>query len=427
MRKADVVAGETVESRGLSTSQCPSIDAKYAYVVDEDGTVYFERDADTQTHIASVTKIMTAIVALENAPLDTKITVSSEAATIGESSAALKEGDVLTLEDALKALLTSSGNDAAIAIADAVGGSLGGVDKAAQAAFVEAMNSKAAELGCTNTLFANPHGLDFDKYVGDMHSTARDVATMAAYAMKNDTFRSIVSKDKATIQVTRADGTAASLELESTDELIGVYEGACGIKTGFTSLAGECFAGACNRDGKDLYAIVLNSSSEQQRFTDATTLFDWVYNHDVSYPYAHTSETTTMSWDGAAREVPVVAEVALPDWTDKTVKATFSDPDGALQVFSLNGNVSCTMSFDAPSGGVGQGDRVGTAVFKQHNQVLATVDLVSCEDVAAPNPIEAIGIGFTRLLANFTGAQTQAQSVDLNDTPLINDKSESAS
>ena len=163
MRKADVVAGETVESRGLTTSQCPSIDAKYAYVVDEDGTVYFERDPDTQTHIASVTKIMTAIVALENASLDTKITVSNEAATIGESSAALKEGDVLTLEDALKALLTSSGNDAAIAIADAVGGSLGGTDKAAQAAFVEAMNAKAAELGCTNTIFANPHGLDFDK------------------------------------------------------------------------------------------------------------------------------------------------------------------------------------------------------------------------------------------------------------------------
>ena len=427
VRKADVVAGETVESRGLTTSQCPSIDAKYAYVVDEDGTVYFERDPDTQTHIASVTKIMTAIVALENASLDTKITVSHEAATIGESSAALKEGDVLTLEDALKALLTSSGNDAAIAIADAVGGSLGGADKAAQAAFVEAMNAKAAELGCTNTIFANPHGLDFEKSVGDMPSTARDVATMAAYAMKNDTFRSIVSKDKATIQVTRADGSAASLELESTDELIGVYEGACGIKTGFTSLAGECFAGACNRDGKDLYAIVLDSSSEQQRFTDATTLFDWVYDHDVSYPYAHASETTTMSWDGSSRDVPVVAEVALPDWTDKTVKATFADPDGALKVFSLNGNVSCTMTFNAPSGAVKQGDKVGSAVFKQHNQVLATVDLVSCEDVAAPNPIEVIGTGFSRFLANFTGAQTVAQSVDLNDTPLINDKSKAAS
>ena len=418
--KTDVIAGETMESRGLAVSQCPSVDATYVYVVDGDGTVYFERGADTQTHIASVTKIMTAIIALENSQLTDQVTVSAEAASIGESSASLKEGDVLSMEDAIKALLTSSGNDAAIAIADTVGAKLGGAG-GAQAAFVAAMNAKAANLGCVNTLFANPHGLDFDKYAGDMHSTARDVATMSAYAMKNQTFRDIVSKDKATISVTRA-GVQTPLELESTDELIGVYEGACGIKTGFTSLAGECFAGACNRDGRDLYAIVLNSSSEQQRFTDAKTLFDWVYANSVSYPYAHVDETTTMTWASSTKDVPVVAEVAHTDWVDKTVKATFSDPDGALDVFALKGNVSCTMTFDKVSGNVREGDKVGSAVFKQHNETLATVDLIACEDVAAPNPLEAVGIWVSRLMSNFTGGATVAASVDLNDTPLINDK-----
>lgn len=255
----------------------------------------------------------------------------------------------------------------------------------------------------------------------DMHSTARDVTTMSAYAMKSQTFRDIVSKDKATITVTRG-GVATPLELESTDELIGVYEGACGIKTGFTSLAGECFAGACNRDGLDLYAIVLNSSSEQQRFTDAKTLFDWVYANSVNYPYAHASETATMSWGSSTKEVPVVAEVAHGDWTDKTIKATFSEPDGSLDVFSLKGNVSCTMSFDNVSGNVHEGDKVGSAVFKQHNETIATVDLIACEDVAAPNPLEAAGIWVGRLLSHFTGSQTVATSVDLNDTPLINDK-----
>ena len=102
--KTDVVAGETVESLGLAVSQCPSIDATYAYVVDGNGTVYFERDPDKQTHIASVTKIMTAIVALENSQLTDQVTVSAEAASIGESSASLKEGDVLSMEDAIKAL-----------------------------------------------------------------------------------------------------------------------------------------------------------------------------------------------------------------------------------------------------------------------------------------------------------------------------------
>ena len=342
----------------------------------------------------------------------------------GQFSGALKPDFVLPFklskEDAIKALLTSSGNDAAIAIADTVGAKLGG-EGGARAAFVSAMNAKAADLGCANTLFANPHGLDFNQYVGDMHSTARDVATMSAYAMKSQTFRDIVSKDKATITVTRG-GVATPLELESTDELIGVYEGACGIKTGFTSLAGECFAGACNRGGLDLYAIVLNSSSEQQRFTDAKTLFDWVYANSVNYPYAHASETATMSWGSSTKEVPVVAEVAHGDWTDKTIKATFSEPDGSLDVFSLKGNVSCTMSFDNVSGNVHEGDKVGSAVFKQHNETIATVDLIACEDVAAPNPLEAAGIWVGRLLSHFTGSQTVATSVDLNDTPLINDK-----
>ena len=99
--KTDVVAGETVESRGLAVSQCPSVDATYVYVIDGNGTLYFERDPDKQTHIASVTKIMTAIVALENSQLTDQVTVSAEAASIGESSASLKEGDVLSMEEAI--------------------------------------------------------------------------------------------------------------------------------------------------------------------------------------------------------------------------------------------------------------------------------------------------------------------------------------
>ena len=129
-----------------------------------------------------------------------------------------------------------------------------------------------------------------------------------------------------------------------------------------------------------------------------------------------------MTWASSTKDVPVVAEVAHTDWVDKTVKATFSDPDGALDVFALKGNVSCTMTFDKVSGNVREGDKVGSAVFKQHNETLATVDLIACEDVAVPNPLEAVGIWVSRLMSNFTGGATVAASVDLNDTPLINDK-----
>lgn len=425
VRKADVVLGSTVDSRGLSVAQCPSIDAQHAIVVDDTGTVYFERDADASAQIASITKVMTAIVALENADLDTEIHVSEKAASVGESTGGLMEGDVLTLRAALDALLVSSGNDAAIAIAETLGATMeggGGSDDAAFNAFVTAMNAKASELGMTQTVFENPHGLDFDQYEGNLHSSARDVATMCSYAMQNDTFREVVSQSSATLNVER-DGEPTTIELQSTDELIGVYDGACGIKTGFTELAGECFAGACYRDGHYYYAIVLDSSSEEQRFTDATTLFDWVFDHQVDYPLANSDETVQMtSADGSSREVPVVARVAHTGWIDKTVAATLADPDATVEVNDLNGNVSQEVQFDNVSGDVHVGDKVGTITFYQRNEVVATQDLVAAEEVLGPNLFEGIGIWFERLFGGFSGDDGVADSVVLNTTPLLDDK-----
>lgn len=122
VRSSDVITGATVEMRGLPEDECPSIDAEYACLMAEDGTVLFERKADEQVPIASITKVMTALVALENAPLDTRVEVSRYAASVGESTAGLQAGDVMTLDQALSALLVPSGNDAAVAIAESVGG-----------------------------------------------------------------------------------------------------------------------------------------------------------------------------------------------------------------------------------------------------------------------------------------------------------------
>ena len=134
--------------------------------MDTEGTVYFQRNADTETQIASITKVMTAIVALENASLDTAIMVSAAAAAIGESSASLKEGDVLTLDQALTAMLVSSGNDAALAIAETLGAPWAVSGQSAVQAFAEKMNEKADQLGMEHSVFENPHGLDFDAYAG---------------------------------------------------------------------------------------------------------------------------------------------------------------------------------------------------------------------------------------------------------------------
>lgn len=429
VRKADVIYGQTVDSRGLSVAQCPSIDAEYAIVMDSEGTVYFERNATSPAQIASITKVMTAVVALDAirdglVSLDTKVTVSAAAAAVGESSAGLQAGDVMSLETALKALLVPSGNDAAVAIAETVGAALSGSSdaNAAEVAFVNKMNATASDLGCTDTVYENPHGLDFDEYEGNLHSTAADVAKVVQHAMTNDEFRSIVSGGNTAIVVDRADGSKATIDLESTDEFLDIYEYAIGVKTGFTELAGESFAGAANNGERELYAIVLDSSSESQRFSDAETLCTWVYQHVVSYRLANSSRTAMV--DGV--EVPVVAEVAHADWIDKTVVATVSDPDAAATIFDLNGNVSQSLEFDEVKGDVKAGDKVGTISFKQRNTTIATLDMVACEDVSAPTFFEGIGIWWDRLFRGLSGQQQTAQSITVNETPLVNDKTAAA-
>lgn len=427
VRKADVIYGVSVDSRGLSVAQCPSIDAEYALVMESEGTVYFERNAADSTQIASITKIMTALVALESAPLDTVVTTSARAATVGESSASLAEGDTMTLEIALNALLLSSGNDAAIAIAESVGRVIAGdaalSDEDAYDVFVERMNTRAAELGCTDTVFENPHGLDDGIWQGSHHSCAADVGIMAQAVMKNDTFRSIVATPSTTIDVTRADGSLASLYLESTDEMLkNGFDGACGIKTGFTALAGWSFAGAANREGVEMYAIVIHSTSEAQRFTDAQTLLDWVYEHTGDYRLVNTSQTTASDVNGSSADVPIVAEVAHTEWIDRTVKATVADPDQVIDIFDLNGNISQSVEYDELTGNVHAGDKIGTLTFKQRNSVMATVDLIAAEDVNAPDLFEGIGVWWDRLFRGFSGQSTVAESVLYNETPLVVDK-----
>lgn len=421
VRLADIVYGESVEARDLSVAQCPSIDAQYAYVMDTNGTVFFQRNADTEAQIASITKVMTAIVALENASLDTTITVSAAAAAIGESSASLSEGDTLTLDQALVAMLVSSGNDAALAIAETLGSSWAEAEQTAVQAFATKMNEKAAELSMEHSLFENPHGLDYDSFAGNLHSSAHDVATMCAYAMQNETFRSIVCQPSAQVSLVR-EGEKTSIDLESTDLMLDEYEGACGIKTGFTALAGYSFAGACERNGKTYIAVVLNSSSEAQRFTDCETLFDWVFDHQKNYQLINSPETTTVTKKEEEQSVPIVAHVAHQGWINKTIAATVEDPSQSISVFDLQGNVSQEVVFDTITEDVHVGDKLGTITFKQHNEELTTVTMISCEDVSAPNMFEGIGIWFQRFFANFSHESTSAESLLVNTTPLIADK-----
>lgn len=425
VRSDDLICGISVDDRGLAANNCPNISADFAMVMDKDGKVYFERNAQDSAQIASVTKIMTAIVtldAIESGVVteETPITVTQKAALIGESTAGLREGDIMDLKTALMALLIPSGNDAAEAIAWALGqlfidnGSAQGEDP--EAAFVAMMNSKASEIGCTNTVFNNPHGLDYDEYEGDLHSCAQDICLISQNAMANQMFREIVAMGDSSIKVRRGNAPE-TIELASTDDFPKIYDYAIGIKTGFTDLAGSCFAGASNFDGKELYAAILHASDNNQRFVDASTLCQWVYDNEITYPLATSAQT--VSYNG--NEVPLAAEIAHTGWTDKTVKACLRDPSASIDIFALNGNVSQDVSYKDLTDHVHQGDVVGSITFMQHNEKLTTMDLIACEDVKAPNIFQSIGIWFTR---QFSSGEKQATSVLYNETPLIIDKSQ---
>lgn len=215
-----------------------------AIVIEESsGRVLYASNADSPLPMASTTKIMTALVALENASLDETVTVGKNAFGVPGTSVYLEEGEKLTVRQMLYGLMLASGNDAAVAIAEHVSG---GVEE-----FCALMNEKAAEIGCVNTHFVTPHGLP----AADHYTTARELAMIAREAMKNREFRQIVSTQRATIPWS---SRGHDRILNNKNKLLATYTGALGIKTGYTKAAGRCLAFAAERNEMTLIGVVLN-------------------------------------------------------------------------------------------------------------------------------------------------------------------------
>lgn len=407
----DNICGKAADARGIAAEDLPDIDASNAFVMGKNGSVYYARSADEQVKIASITKVMTAILAVENCKMDEKITVSNAAAAVGNSTAGLLEGDELTVEQALRGLMIPSGNDAAIALAEHVGKKLDPKTKDAVATFVKAMNERAKKLGCTGTLFENPHGLDFDEWAGDMHSTAHDVALMMQEAMKDDTIREVMASKDPWIEVTGADGSDHSHSMETHNVLLD-QDGNIGGKTGTTDDAGYCFASAYNRDGDEIYTVVLNSSTTDQRFADTATLASWYYDHKVTVEIANTQKKT-------ANGNPLMARVSQTDWTDKTIDATLADPTAQATVFSLAGEVTEKVSYDDLSGTVHVGDKVGSVTLKQDGTKIAVMDLVADEEGTGPNPIEWLLVKIDRLGRRIDNRPLTAESETVAKAPEV--------
>ncbi|MDQ0339180.1 D-alanyl-D-alanine carboxypeptidase [Caldalkalibacillus uzonensis] len=253
----------------------PDVSAQAAILMDaESGRVLFEKNAYEPLRIASITKIMTAIVALEHGDLEDVVTTSKNAYGVEGSSIYLRLGEKMTLEDLLYGLMLRSGNDAAIAIAEHVGGSVEG--------FVFLMNQKAEELGMQQTLFSNPHGLDTHE---EHYSTAYDMALLTAYAMQNETFAEIVSTQKKTAPL---EGEKWDRVWYNKNRLLSMYPYADGVKTGYTQRANRTLVSSATKDGHRLIAVTLNAPDD---WNDHINMFEYGFQNYTLVTLAEEGET----------------------------------------------------------------------------------------------------------------------------------------
>lgn len=227
----------------------------------ESGQIFYGKSMDKRRANASTTKMMTAILALENKKWDSKATLSRKAVTTPFTTLRYKTGDQVKMKHLLYAALVLSDNGSATALAEHTAGSV--------SAFAKKMNQKAKELGCENTHFVNPHGLDSKSH----YSTAKDLALIGGYAMKNPHFRQIIKTKKYKFTSLK---NKKSYTFCSTNKLLGQVSGIAGIKTGTTEHAGCCFVGAYKHKGKYYITVVLGAEKNEQRWEDTKTLIRYI-------------------------------------------------------------------------------------------------------------------------------------------------------
>ena len=310
-------------------------------------TYIYEKNGDMRLPMASTTKIMTALVALENGNPDEVVTVPPEAVGIEGSSLYLREGEKITLGDLLYGLMLRSANDAATAIAVTVGGT--------QENFVRMMNEKAEELGLSDTHFENPHGLDAETH----YTTAKELAALSAAAMENEKFRMLVSTRKKII----GEGDSARLIVNHNKMLL-LYDGAVGVKTGFTKKSGRCLVSAAERDGVLLIAVTIAAPDD---WRDHTRLLDEGFSR---------VERRTVAADGEMTfNVPVIGGTAERVPVHNVGDISFICPKDEVPYRT---DVRLCRFTATP---VKKGDILGSVLVFREEKLWKTVPLYAAEDV----------------------------------------------
>ena len=339
----------------LVSANPPEITAKSAILIEAStGRVVYEKNPDERMMPASMTKMITAIIAIEKYKMTDEIRISRNAAETEDEAMPLAANDIITMENLLRALMLESDNGSAVAIAEYTAGDV--------KSFAKLMNKKAKEIGCEETNFVTPNGLPDSRHL----STARDMAKIAAYAMRSERFRELVSiKNTNMFWVLPKDKIAP---LENTNKLLWTFQGITGIKTGWTSAAGGCLAASAKRKDLELIAIVMNSYDANSRFKEAADLLEYGFSkvRTVKGPSKDELKRTVWIKGGEFHVLPVVPS--------EDIVYPLLEGDN-INRYSLQYNLPKIVS--AP---VKKGDKVGEIIINYQKSEVGRIDLVATAD-----------------------------------------------
>ena len=326
----------------------PSVSARSAALYEpETRSFIYTKNANERLGMASTTKIMSALIALENLDTDTLIEVDDRAIGIDGSSIYLEPGEILSAEDLIYALMLSSANDAAEALAYEICGSIEG--------FCDMMNDRAMALGLEDTRFANPHGLDAREH----YTTAHDLAIITAEALKDPRFKEITSTKSREIT-----SNLKTRVLTNHNKLLKAYEGCIGVKTGYTQMSGRSLVSAAERDNLCLISVTIDAPND---WADHTSMLDFGFS---------TVRATNLLGEGEYT-------CSLPVINGATGNITIQNRD-ALKYIYTNNAPEITKEIRLPryvSAPIKQGDVVGSIVFRVENKIIASTDIIAAETV----------------------------------------------
>lgn len=341
----------------------PKISSRYAIVLDRNNkTILYGKNEKTKTKMASTTKIMTSLIVIENTDLNNIVEISSKAAGTGGSRLKIKKGDKITVRDLLYGLMLRSGNDAAVALAEYVGGSIEG--------FANLMNKKAAQLGLENTHFITPHGLDSDEH----YTTPYELAILTCYALENKVFSDIVNTKICNISINGYIRT-----ISNTNELLGNLNGVYGVKTGFTNGAGRCLVTSIKRGNLDVICVVLGADTKKIRTTDSIKLIEYTFTNFQKVDIKSKIEEEFNKWKNINK-----GRITVKKGIKNRIDLRLDEYN--LESYTIKNNtenkfkiqISCDLNLIAP---IEENTKIGELVLIYDENIILNIPILTNEEV----------------------------------------------